>query len=207
MNAGEINFFAGQSGSDMSATGFETGTNSLPAIVNPPSPLSVVSGSVILLLCCNISLNSSFKSFCHCKYRIEIKREQQQPQQHRPIPDPLSASVEMAINHPPPKRAKIYPQDRGETRNHPSIPTPIQLPPHPLHVSPCPPVLIFAKQENEEVFHPLHLVPPSLVGLAVAVSSRSCDTLTKLYRLRYKTSTNWRRRIFATSSNGAGKGN
>lgn len=32
-------------------------------------------------------------------------------------------------------------------------------------------VLIFAKQENEEVFHPLHLVPPSLVGLAVAVSN------------------------------------
>lgn len=51
MNAGEINFFAGQSGSEMSATGFESGANSLPAIVSPPSPLSVVSGSVILLHC------------------------------------------------------------------------------------------------------------------------------------------------------------
>jgi hypothetical protein len=31
-------------------------------------------------------------------------------------------------------------------------------------------VLLYAKQENEEVFHPLHLVPPTLVGLALAVS-------------------------------------
>lgn len=30
-------------------------------------------------------------------------------------------------------------------------------------------VLLYAKQENEEVFHPLHLVPPTLVGLALAV--------------------------------------
>lgn len=33
-------------------------------------------------------------------------------------------------------------------------------------------VLLYAKQENEEVFHPLHLVPPTLVGLALAVSWR-----------------------------------
>lgn len=107
------------------------------------------------------------------KQREQQQQQQQQPPppQQRSIPDPLSASVEMAINHPPPKRAKIYPQDRGETRNHPPpLPATIQLLPHPLHISPCPPVLIFAKQENEEVFHPLHLVPPSLVGLAVAVS-------------------------------------
>ena len=31
-------------------------------------------------------------------------------------------------------------------------------------------MLLYAKQENEEVFHPLHLVPPTLVGLALAVS-------------------------------------
>lgn len=31
-------------------------------------------------------------------------------------------------------------------------------------------VLLYAKQENEEVFHPLHLVPPTLVGLALAAS-------------------------------------
>lgn len=34
-------------------------------------------------------------------------------------------------------------------------------------------VLLYAKQENEEIFHPLHLVPPSLVGLALAVSLHS----------------------------------
>ena len=32
-------------------------------------------------------------------------------------------------------------------------------------------VLIYAKQENEDYFHPLHLVPPTLVGLAMAVSN------------------------------------
>lgn len=171
MNAGEINFFAGQSGSEMSATGFETGANSLPAIVNPPSPLSVVSGSVTLLPSVQLITIPISCSNLLIYHRIEVKqREQQQPPpQQRSIPDPLSASVEMAINHPPPKRAKIYPQDRGETRNQ-LLPTTIQLLPHPVHISPCPSVLIFAKQENEEVFHPLHLVPPSLVGLAVAVS-------------------------------------
>lgn len=35
------------------------------------------------------------------------------------------------------------------------------------------PVLIYAKQENEDYFHPLHLVPPTLVGLAMAVSVSS----------------------------------
>lgn len=61
------------------------------------------------------------------------------------IVDPLTASVEMAISQPPVKRIKIYPPDR---------------------------VLIYAKQENEEVFHPLHLLPPSLVGLAVAIQNK-----------------------------------
>jgi len=61
---------------------------------------------------------------------------------------------------------KIYPQDRGmdsrislkHVHNH-------------VHTTNAmsDAVLIYAKQENEEVFHPLHLVPPSLVGLAVAV--------------------------------------
>lgn len=59
--------------------------------------------------------------------------------------DALSASVEMAITQPPIKRIKLYPQDR---------------------------VLIYAKQENEEVFHPLHLVPPSLLGLAMAIQNK-----------------------------------
>ena len=33
-------------------------------------------------------------------------------------------------------------------------------------------VLIYAKQENEEVFHPLHLVPPTLVGLALSIQNK-----------------------------------
>ncbi|KAJ6218222.1 hypothetical protein RDWZM_009379 [Blomia tropicalis] len=33
-------------------------------------------------------------------------------------------------------------------------------------------VLLYAKQENEEVFHPLHLVPPTLVGLALAIENK-----------------------------------
>ncbi|XP_075586404.1 grainy head isoform X7 [Dermatophagoides farinae] len=33
-------------------------------------------------------------------------------------------------------------------------------------------VLLYAKQENEEVFHPLHLVPPTLVGLAWAIENK-----------------------------------
>lgn len=32
--------------------------------------------------------------------------------------------------------------------------------------------LIYAKQENEEYFHPLHLVPPTLVGLAHAIQNK-----------------------------------
>ncbi|XP_017488916.1 PREDICTED: protein grainyhead-like, partial [Rhagoletis zephyria] len=35
-----------------------------------------------------------------------------------------------------------------------------------------PTVLLYAKQENEEVFHPLHLVPPTLVGLALAIENK-----------------------------------
>jgi transcription factor CP2-like protein len=55
-----------------------------------------------------------------------------------------------------------------------------------MALSPCPPkkiklerypdpserVLLYAKQENEEVFHPLHLVPPTLVGLALAIENK-----------------------------------
>lgn len=67
MNAGEINFFAGQSGSEMSATGFETGANSLPAIVNPPSPMSVISGSVTFrfspFVLCHLDRNNSSNPF------------------------------------------------------------------------------------------------------------------------------------------------
>lgn len=77
------------------------------------------------------------------------------------IVDPLTASVEMAISQPPVKRMKIYPPDRGE-----SLHATLRLR---LMFSVLA-VLIYAKQENEEVFHPLHLLPPSLVGLAVAVS-------------------------------------
>ncbi|CAG2109950.1 unnamed protein product [Medioppia subpectinata] len=60
--------------------------------------------------------------------------------------DPLSASLEMAISPCPPKKIKLerYP-DTNER------------------------VLLYAKQENEEIFHPLHLVPPTLVGLALSV--------------------------------------
>jgi len=61
------------------------------------------------------------------------------------VVDPLTASVEMTLAQPPVKRIKLYPPDR---------------------------ILIYAKQENEEVFHPLHLVPPSLVGLAVAIQNK-----------------------------------
>lgn len=40
INAGEINFYTGQSGTDLSATGFETGTNSLPPIATTTPPLT-----------------------------------------------------------------------------------------------------------------------------------------------------------------------
>lgn len=64
----------------------------------------------------------------------------------KPNVDSLSNSVEMALlSQPTPKRAKLYPQNRE---------------------------LIYAKQENEDFFHPLHLVPPTLVGLAMAIQNK-----------------------------------
>ena len=107
------------------------------------------------------------------------------------VVDPLTASVEMAITQPPVKRMKIYPQDRGMENNQQTLLHSCMLPPSHDDTSPSKhhvlpltnvvnvpsftihSVLIYAKQENEEVFHPLHLVPPSLVGLAVAVSISS----------------------------------
>lgn len=91
------------------------------------------------------------------------------------VVDPLTASVEMAITQPPVKRMKIYPQDRGmehtitssTSSSSPFKHHTVSLTNELLNIHS---VLIYAKQENEEVFHPLHLVPPSLVGLAVAVS-------------------------------------
>jgi hypothetical protein len=74
-------------------------------------------------------------------------------------------------------------------------------------------VLIYAKQENEEYFHPLHLVPPTLVGLAMAVSdstafhpSMSHQKLIRHvhFRLdRFKTSTNWTPKTFVTFTSDA----
>ncbi|XP_054152988.1 protein grainyhead-like [Oppia nitens] len=62
--------------------------------------------------------------------------------------DPLSASLEMAITCPP-KKIKLERYPNTSER-----------------------VLLYAKQENEEIFHPLHLVPPSLVGLALAIENK-----------------------------------
>lgn len=75
-------------------------------------------------------------------------------------------------------------------------------------------VLLYAKQENEEVFHPLHLVPPTLVGLALAVSIVAVFIYNELLMynvpffitLRSKTSTNWKRRILGIFTNDARKG-
>ena len=84
-----------------------------------------------------------------------------------------------------------------------------------------PTVLLYAKQENEEVFHPLHLVPPTLVGLALAVSpvllllllferGRSISNvlmdICHCHFFRLKTSTNWRRKTFATFTSVARRG-
>jgi len=49
------------------------------------------------------------------------------------------------LSQPTPKRVKLYPSNRE---------------------------LIYAKQENEQYFHPLHLVPPTLVGLAMAIQNK-----------------------------------
>ena len=85
------------------------------------------------------------------------------------VSDPLSASLEMAISSCPPKKIKLerYPDtnDRGiesDQRSHAF-----------LILGSNPTVLLYAKQENEEIFHPLHLVPPTLVGLALAVSPQT----------------------------------
>ncbi|XP_015787180.1 protein grainyhead isoform X1 [Tetranychus urticae] len=59
--------------------------------------------------------------------------------------DPISANLEMVVTQPPPKRDKVYPPDR---------------------------LLLYAKQENEEIFHPLHIVPPTLVGLALSIQKK-----------------------------------
>ncbi|RWS26610.1 Protein grainyhead-like protein, partial [Leptotrombidium deliense] len=81
--------------------------------------------------------------------------------------DPLSASVEMALNQaaPPSKRVKIYPNDRGNAQHFSPVGRTSLMSTVSTNT-----VLIYAKQENEEVFHPLHLIPPSLIGLALAVS-------------------------------------
>jgi hypothetical protein len=80
----------------------------------------------------------------------------------------------MAIAQPPVKRMKIYPPDRGNV--YPETLMIFDVCNTLSHDPVTNTVLIYAKQENEEVFHPLHLVPPSLVGLAVAVSLTSqCD--------------------------------
>ncbi|KAH9363656.1 hypothetical protein HPB48_000789 [Haemaphysalis longicornis] len=55
------------------------------------------------------------------------------------------ANSESAIITPPLKKLKVFPTDR---------------------------VLLYARREKEEYFHPLHLVPPSLAGLAKAIESK-----------------------------------
>jgi hypothetical protein len=79
--------------------------------------------------------------------------------------DPLSVSLEMALSPCPPKKIKLerYP-DPSERGNNSWIQNKTNYFVHKIAV------LLYAKQENEEVFHPLHLVPPTLVGLALAVS-------------------------------------
>ncbi|XP_053204735.1 protein grainyhead-like isoform X2 [Panonychus citri] len=60
--------------------------------------------------------------------------------------DPISANLEMVVTQPPPpKRDKVYPPDR---------------------------LLLYARQENEEIFHVLHIVPPTLVGLALSIQKK-----------------------------------
>ncbi|XP_075525231.1 grainy head isoform X3 [Dermacentor variabilis] len=55
------------------------------------------------------------------------------------------ANTDSAIITPPLKKLKVFPSDR---------------------------VLLYARREKEEYFHPLHLVPPSLAGLAKAIESK-----------------------------------
>jgi hypothetical protein len=91
--------------------------------------------------------------------------------------DPLSVSLEMALSPCPQKKIKLerYP-DPSERGNNPSKKKKkkkfnskkfLKIFNYFVHKII---VLLYAKQENEEVFHPLHLVPPTLVGLALAVS-------------------------------------
>ncbi|KAK8788796.1 hypothetical protein V5799_021427 [Amblyomma americanum] len=55
------------------------------------------------------------------------------------------ANSDSAILSPPNKKLKVFPSDR---------------------------VLLYARRDKEEFFHPLHLVPPSLAGLAKAIESK-----------------------------------
>ncbi|XP_077496796.1 grainy head isoform X2 [Amblyomma americanum] len=55
------------------------------------------------------------------------------------------ANSDSAILSPPSKKLKVFPSDR---------------------------VLLYARRDKEEFFHPLHLVPPSLAGLAKAIESK-----------------------------------
>lgn len=71
--------------------------------------------------------------------------------------DSRSSSSDNTLT-PPPKRIKIYPSDR---------------------------VLLYARQDSEEIFHALHLVPPTLAGLAKAIESRykiSATNIRNLYK-------------------------
>lgn len=81
------------------------------------------------------------------------------------------------LSQPTPKRVKLYPSNRGKNWKLALIWFKIEKNRIILFklsnflfsvIS----ELIYAKQENEEYFHPLHLVPPTLVGLAMAIQNK-----------------------------------
>lgn len=157
--------------------------------------LQLIDGILLLSRCLAASLCLCLWCTFTCTWTgwtcsVDIKRERMNNNNNNI--DALSASVEMAITQPTPaKRVKVYPHDRGNA--HSETPSSVSVLDnyHSGHshsndvllhalISPST-VLIYAKQENEEVFHPLHLVPPSLVGLAVAVSIEAVSWLRRCW--------------------------
>ncbi|XP_067124247.1 protein grainyhead-like isoform X1 [Centruroides vittatus] len=65
---------------------------------------------------------------------------------HRETPVDVRSNVEIALQSlPPAKRIKTFSNDR---------------------------VMLYARQETEDIYHALHLVPPTLVGLSIAIESK-----------------------------------